>query len=161
AANGTGSDTLGIWLSGGVFGTANGGKGTLVGTVSVSVSGTVTAQPWSFDLTTSSNVNAQSLADGTYTIHVTVGTSTGATDLTSNSFTEDHTAPTQTTTISSIVDNAGTITGTVPPGGLTDDTSPTLNGTISASLGTGDVVAIYRDSVKVGTASVTGTNWTF
>ena len=47
--SGTGSGTLGIWLSGGSFGTGNGGKGTLVGTFTVGTSTTSRT----YDLTTS------------------------------------------------------------------------------------------------------------
>src|SRR5712691_6792993 len=64
STNGSGgTDTLQIFLIGGAFG---GGTGTQVGSVSISGTGA-----WSFDLTTSSNINAQSLADGTYTIRIT------------------------------------------------------------------------------------------
>src|SRR5215472_13185965 len=55
--------TLDIFLVGGTFGT---GRGTLVGSVSVSKTGS-----WMFNLATSTDVDAQSLADGTYTIRVT------------------------------------------------------------------------------------------
>src|SRR4051812_9709781 len=85
--SGSGSGTLGIWLSGGSFGTGNGGKGTLVGTFTVGTSTT----SWTYDLTTSSVVAAKSLADGTYTIHITNGSATGASDLASQSLVEDHT----------------------------------------------------------------------
>ena len=61
--SGTGAaGSLDIFLVGGAFGT---GKGTLVGSVSVSDTGS-----WTFNLATSSNVDAQSLADGTYTIRL-------------------------------------------------------------------------------------------
>src|SRR5262245_55011350 len=55
--------TLGVWLVGGAFATP-----TLVGTVALPLVGVAT--PWSFDFTTSANVNAQVLAPGTYTIIV-------------------------------------------------------------------------------------------
>jgi hypothetical protein len=86
--SGFGSGTLGIWLSGGSFGTGNGGKGTLVGTFSVGTS----TSGWSYDLTTSSVVAAKSLADGTYTIHIRNGSSRFASDLASHSLVEDHTS---------------------------------------------------------------------
>ena len=56
--------TLGIWIQGGAFATP-----TLVGTVDMTFLLGL-AVPWSFDLTTSAEVDAQSLADGTYTIIV-------------------------------------------------------------------------------------------
>ena len=81
-----GSLTLGIWLSGGSFGVANGGKGTLVGTV-----GGITASGlWSFNLTTSSVTAAQLLANGSYTIHLTNGTTIGASELASRTIDVDH-----------------------------------------------------------------------
>ena len=61
--NGNGAaGSLDIFLVGGAFGT---GKGTLVGSLSVSGTGS-----WTFNLATSTNVNAQSLADGIYTIRL-------------------------------------------------------------------------------------------
>ncbi|MDO6646859.1 Ig-like domain-containing protein, partial [Acinetobacter guillouiae] len=39
--------------------------------------------------------------------------------------------------------------------------TPEVQGTISATLGSGEVVAIYRDGIKVGTATVSGTTWTY
>lgn len=46
-------------------------------------------------------------------------------------------------------------------GGKTVDTSPQLHGTLSAALHEGDVLAIYRDGEKIGTASVTGLGWSY
>src|SRR6185295_7101213 len=59
---GSGTGTLGIWISGGSFGTANGGKGTLIGSTSISGTGA-----WSFDFT------GTSIAEGSYTVHITNG----------------------------------------------------------------------------------------
>src|SRR4051794_21720191 len=98
AASGGGTGTLGIWLTGGAFGT-----GTLVGSVSVSGTGA-----WSFDLTSSSNVNAQSLADGTYTITITNNNTSITPSLSTHSLTEDHTAPTAPT-IASITDDVSPV----------------------------------------------------
>ena len=44
---------------------------------------------------------------------------------------------------------------------MTDDTSPLLKGTLSAGLVSGDSVEIYRDGALIGTATVSGTDWTF
>ena len=71
---GAGSATLGIWLSGGAF-----GAGTLVGSVAEAT--TANGISWSFDLTTSGVVNAQSLAAATYSIVVTDGTASIASPL--------------------------------------------------------------------------------
>jgi hypothetical protein len=75
----------------------------------------------------------------------------------------DTTAPTATAIIKDIDDNVAPITGSVAKGGHTNDTTPTLSGTLSEALGSGEVVAVYRDGVKVGTAAVdsTGTGWSF
>ena len=75
----------------------------------------------------------------------------------------DTTAPTATAIIKNIDDNVAPITGSVAKGGHTNDTTPTLSGTLSEALGSGEVVAVYRDGVKVGTAAVdsTGTGWSF
>ena len=72
------------------------------------------------------------------------------------------TTPTQTVNISRIADDAGLTQGDVPNGGATDDTAPQVFGTISAPLKAGEVVALYRDGVKVGEATMTGsTAWRF
>jgi Ca2+-binding RTX toxin-like protein len=73
----------------------------------------------------------------------------------------DTTAPTQTAVITSVSDDVLPDNGPVSNGGVTNDTAPTLSGTISAVLAADETVAIYRDGVKVGTALVTATNWTF
>ena len=58
-------------------------------------------------------------------------------------------------------DNAGSVTGNLAAGAVTDDRTPTLYGTLSATLGSGEVVAVYRDGVRAGQAAVTGTGWSF
>jgi hypothetical protein len=85
STNATTTGTVGIWLTGGTFGT-----GTLVGQVAITTTGSDTH---SFDLTTSSVVNAQSLADGNYTITLTNGTSTIGAMVAQHALTVDTTAP--------------------------------------------------------------------
>jgi Ca2+-binding RTX toxin-like protein len=85
AVHGSGTTSLGIWISGGSFGADNGGKGTLLGS-STTFTGT---GAWSFDAS-----SLPALSDGTYTIHITEGTGTGASDLASHSLIVDTTAPT-------------------------------------------------------------------
>ncbi|MDB5798470.1 MAG: algE7, partial [Paucimonas sp.] len=63
--------------------------------------------------------------------------------------------------ITTVVDNAGAVTGNVASGGYTDDTTPQVTGSLSAALTGNLVVAVYRDGVKVGNATVSGTNWSF
>src|SRR5690606_12880030 len=67
----------------------------------------------------------------------------------------------QTVTIGLVTDDAGQATGTVASGATTDDTSPTVSGTLTAALGTGEFVQVLRDGTVVGTATVTGTGWSF
>ena len=61
----SGISTLGIWIAGGSYGTGNGGKGTLIGTVPTNSS--QNNSNWSF------NYAGTVLADGTYTISLTDG----------------------------------------------------------------------------------------
>ena len=44
-------------------------------------------------------------------------------------------------------------------GTTTNDTTPLLNGTLSAPLGAGEVLNVYDGLDFIGTANVTGTNW--
>jgi hypothetical protein len=69
--------------------------------------------------------------------------------------------PSTSATIGAITDNTAPVTGTVPNGGHTNDVSPSLSGSLTAWLGGGEVLSIYRDGVKAGTARVSGTSWTF
>ncbi|MCW2242495.1 VCBS domain-containing protein [Azospirillum canadense] len=71
------------------------------------------------------------------------------------------TTPTQTVIITKAVDDVAPKIGDLVTGASTNDTAPELRGTISAALGTGEVLAVYRDGVKIGTATVTGTDWTY
>jgi hypothetical protein len=41
------------------------------------------------------------------------------------------------------------------------DTTPTLSGSLGAALGTNEVVAIYDGATRLGSATTTGTDWTF
>ena len=123
---------------------------TLVGTA------TVTGTTWSF--------TPPALADGsthTYTAVVADAAGNEGTPSTGIAITVDTTAPTQTASIGGFVDNVGTVQGTFGSGTSTDDTTPTLTGTLSAALGTGDTVRIYDGTTFVGTATVTGTTWSF
>ncbi|MFC5313771.1 Ig-like domain-containing protein [Azospirillum rugosum] len=71
------------------------------------------------------------------------------------------TTPTQTVIITKAMDDVAPRTGDLTSGASTNDTAPELRGTISAALGTGEALAVYRDGVKIGTATVSGTNWTY
>jgi len=61
-----------------------------------------------------------------------------------------------TTSLTQIVNDANVV---VAPGGTTSDATPTLRGTVSAALPAGHVVRVLRDGVSIGTAALTGTNW--
>jgi subtilisin family serine protease len=70
-------------------------------------------------------------------------------------------APATKATIARIVDDAGAARGNIAAGGVTDDRTPTLHGTLSATLASGETVAVYRNGAKVGDATVSGTAWSF
>lgn len=46
-------------------------------------------------------------------------------------------------------------------GGATTDTTPTVQGTISAPLAAGQSVSVRRNGTPIGSATITGTAWTF
>ena len=70
--------------------------------------------------------------------------------------------PTTQALISQYVDNVGNVQQTVTSAqSSTDDGTPTLSGSLSAALQTGEVLAVYDGTVRLGEASVTGTGWTF
>jgi nucleoid-associated protein YgaU len=69
--------------------------------------------------------------------------------------------PTETVTITNLIDDSGSTNVSVAKGGSTKDTSPIVQGTVSAALLSGETLAVYRDNVKVGTATMNGKNWTF
>ncbi|WP_167399970.1 Ig-like domain-containing protein [Massilia violaceinigra] len=77
------------------------------------------------------------------------------------SITIDLGAPAQSVTITTVVDDVGPVTGTVANGGATNDSAPGVSGALSAALGPNEVLAVYRNGVRIGTASVTGTAWSY
>lgn len=137
--------TLNIFLAGGAFGT---GRGTLVGSVSVSGNGS-----WTFNLATSTDVNAQSLADGTYTIRI--ADASRNISLATHALTIDTTVP-AAPVITSVMDNVAPGTGIVPSGDSTNDTTPIVNTTAAVD----DTVTIFDGSTQLGTvaASDSGTS---
>ncbi|MCA3073844.1 MAG: hypothetical protein INH03_04730, partial [Rhodocyclaceae bacterium] len=130
------------------------------GTVSRTLTGNGSAQA-----VTLNAAQRATLGDGAVTV------STVVTDVAGNSsspssvggFTLDTTAPTSTAAVTAVrnTDSAGVPGTTVAVGGLTSDNTLQVAGTVSAALAPGDVVAVYDDGVRLGTAQVTGTNWTF
>ena len=73
----------------------------------------------------------------------------------------DFSAPTTTAAITAINDNVGLVVGTVASGASTDDTSLSISGTLSASLASGESVRIYDGSSFLGTATISGTTWSY
>ncbi|WP_216639206.1 Ig-like domain-containing protein [Variovorax paradoxus] len=124
---------------------------TLLGTA------TVTGTRWSFATST--------LAEGsTHSYMAVVADAAGNEGAPSSRFTltVDTTAPTQAVAITSYLDNQDPQQGTFASGSKTNDTTPQLNGTLAGTLGAGEVVALYRDGVRLGAATMTGAaTWTF
>ncbi|WP_213062690.1 beta strand repeat-containing protein [Acinetobacter populi] len=75
----------------------------------------------------------------------------------------DSSAPTQTITILTVTDNVDPVQADLPSGSTTNDSTPRLNGTVSAELASNEVIVVYRDGVKVGTATIASgsTSWTY
>jgi hypothetical protein len=67
----------------------------------------------------------------------------------------------ETATVTAIMDNVGSVTGTVANGATTDDTSLSVSGTLSVALTGADKVNIYDGGTLLGTATVSGTTWTY
>src|SRR5262249_8526980 len=120
--------TLGIWISGGIYGTGNGGKGTLIGTVPTDSS--PGNNSWSF------NYAGTALADGSYTVSLTDGSATGASALSTQTIRIDTTSP----TVSSVVASGAGIT--------------TGNGNLNAGKGVTLTVA-FSEAVTVKTSGGT------
>ena len=96
--------------------------------------------------------------DLVYTAHVVgAGATFGAT---SNAFgfSVDATPPFQTAAITGFQDD---LLGAVAPGGFATDTTPGLAGTLSAGLGAGETLQVLRNGSVVGSATVSGTGWTY
>jgi len=119
--------------------------GTLIGSTRANSSG-----EWS--------VSTIVLADGTYSL-TAITTAGGADSLPSAvyTFTVDTTRP-ATPLITDVVDDTGTITGSLVAGSVTDDSTPTISGTAEAGV----TVTIIEGSTLLGstTADQSGA-WTF
>ncbi|MFT0214105.1 Ig-like domain-containing protein, partial [Pseudomonas sp. F1_0610] len=103
------------------------------------------------------------LTDATYTYTARVKDAAGNNGAISNNYeiTVDTQAPDQKVQIDSIEDDQAPGIGSIPNGGTTNDTTPELRGSLSKGLNAGEAVFIYRNGVKVGKATVNGTNWSF
>jgi hypothetical protein len=93
----------------------------------------------------------------TYTLRVEVGSIYGSDA--SVTIAIDTVAPTQAVPVTGIFDayNASALAA----GATTPDTRPTAAGTLSAALAAGESVRVLRNGVAVGTATVSGANWTY
>jgi large repetitive protein len=89
----SGISTLGIWISGGIYGTGNSGKGTLIGTLPT--------DPGKNNSSGSFNYAGTALADGTYTVSLTDGSASGASALSTQSIRIDTTPPTVSSVVAS------------------------------------------------------------
>ncbi len=72
----------------------------------------------------------------------------------------DTEAPTATVTIDSYIDNIGSITSDTSTDAITDDSYITLQGTVT-DIQAGEVVNVYEDGTLLGTAVVSGSDWTY
>jgi len=66
-----------------------------------------------------------------------------------------------TALITGVIDDAAPLVGAVSKGGSTNDTRLALTGTISAALLDGEHLDIFDGSSKLGSATVTGTSWSY
>jgi hypothetical protein len=70
--------------------------------------------------------------------------------------------PSPAVTITGIQDDIWSPGTAVPRGGASADTSPVLTGSFSAALGANQAVVVYRDGVKLGSASLlNASGWTY
>ena len=63
-----------------------------------------------------------------------------------------------TTIITAAVNDAG---GTIGNGTSTTDNTPELRGTVASALAAGQSVSVLRNGAAIGTATLSGTNWSF
>ncbi|WP_354424119.1 Ig-like domain-containing protein [Variovorax atrisoli] len=125
--------------------------GAVIGTATMT-----DATHWTFD--------DAGLSDGrTYAYTARVEDAGGNRGAISGSYaiTIDTSVPAQKAAISTVFDNVEPVQGDVANGGTTNDSQPELRGTITGSLAANEFVAVYRDGVKIGTASISGTSWSY
>ena len=97
---------------------------------------------------------ATGLVDGIYRAYA-VDDAGNLSSASTNSVTIDSIAPTANFTAAT--DNVGSITGALTSGSITDDTALVLTGTNESGSG----VKIYNGSTEIGSATVSGTNWSY
>ena len=97
---------------------------------------------------------ATGLVDGIYKAYA-VDDAGNLSSASTNIVTIDSIAPTANFTAAT--DNVGSITGALTSGSITDDTALVLTGTNESGSG----VKIYNGSTEIGSATVSGTNWSY
>ena len=152
--------------------TTNDNTPTLIGTLSatlavgerievldkgVSIGFTVDVEGSKWKFTTDS----QSLDNGDHSFTARVVDLAGNQGVSSEAFalTVNATVPTAKASLTSATDNLGLNQANLSTGASTDDPTLTLNGSLTAELANGEVVKVFRDGTLLGTANVTGTNW--
>ena len=116
---------------------------------------TISGSSWSF--------TDPGATDGSHNYTAQVVSTNGLSGLSSAAFNlrVDATAPTQGVAVTAAVDDFGPATGTLGSGAVTDDKSPLIKGTLSAALGADETLVVYRDGVRLGTATVSGNSWSY
>jgi large repetitive protein len=141
SGSGTSGDTIKVYDNGNVIGsTTIGGDGK-----------------WSYTPTTD-------LSNGSHSITVIETNPAGSSSAGSNPTNVTvNPAPQETVAITNLIDDSSGTQVSVPNGsGTTCDMSPILKGTISSTLLGNEVVAVYRDGVKLsGNATINGTAWSY
>ncbi len=79
----------------------------------------------------------------------------------SHTITIDTAAPSATIASINYVSNVGANGGVIPVGAITNDSTPLIQGTLSGTLGVGESVAIQQGGRDIGTATVTGSAFSF
>ena len=142
-----------------VAGTAEAGA-----SVSLSIGGNVrtatnTGGVWTYTL---SAADVTAMGQGSKTLSATATDAAGnLSGAATRAVTVDTVAPTTTAAVTGASDNVDPTIGTVATGGTSNDNTLGLSGTVSAALTSGDVVAVYDGSTRLGVATVSGTTWSF
>ncbi|MET0333218.1 MAG: Ig-like domain-containing protein, partial [Rhizobacter sp.] len=109
--------------------------------------------------------NGITLQNGSHDLYVrAINLAGNTTTPATHAYTLESAVISATALINGVWDDAGvngSSTGLVGSGLSTDDNTPTISGTISQALASGQVVALYDNGTRLGTATVNGTSWTY
>ena len=153
AGSTTNDNTLG--LSGTLSGTLGTGEAVFVYDGATRLGeATVSTTTWTF--------NTASLGNATHSFSARVEDAAGniGTGSSAYSVTVNAAVPSATATVTAVTDDIAQVTGTIASAGLTNDNAPVLTGAIVGTLGS-DIVVIYDGASRLGSASVTGSNWSY